>query len=303
MGFSRWADWTSERTGFGKLFRKRAFYPGGLPLFISSDHYVDPHTGLREDEINPSYNIYFSWNREKVTRLQSLGRGHYYHCRHPWLDSPHRTVALGKAGSGTLLFWPHSRPGIEFHVDLEKTMDLLASLPRWYRPFTINLSCHDIAKGLHTKLRKLKIPITTAGSLLSQNFPSRFYEILSEYQFTAGIDPGSHVFYSLDAGRPHRLLHIGETEYFSHEGTKEGATFNWVTVNYGDSQDQSGILSRYLDLKLDHDKVTLQQRDWARTQMGVDSHMSRSEFSRIIWGQLGSKSSLGEIERRKENGN
>lgn len=60
MGIARWSDWTSERTGFGRLFRKRAKYPSFLPLRISSDHYVDAHTGIRDDERVPRHDIYFS---------------------------------------------------------------------------------------------------------------------------------------------------------------------------------------------------------------------------------------------------
>ncbi len=50
-GLSPWAYWESERTGFGRQFRRRAFYPSILPLMLSSDHYVDPLVTLRDNEV------------------------------------------------------------------------------------------------------------------------------------------------------------------------------------------------------------------------------------------------------------
>ena len=53
-GFAPWVNWESERTGFGKLIRRMAFYPSFLPLFVSSDHYVD---NLIEPLIKKGYKI------------------------------------------------------------------------------------------------------------------------------------------------------------------------------------------------------------------------------------------------------
>jgi len=286
MGFAPWSDWTSERTGFGKLFRKRAKYPSFLSLKISSDHYVDAHTGIRDDERSPRHDIYLSWNRDKVDRLSAVGSARYIHCQHPWLKSPGRFAALKSGGDGTLFFWPHSRPGVRVHVDPREVADSLRRLPNWYQPVSLMLSSHDIDERLHKDLAPLGFPMYTAGSLLNQNFPQYFYALLSRFAFTASLNPSSHAFYSLDVGKPHRLLEFGEIDFEYHLGDGSVTRRNWYESNYFDSPNLEDIRDRHLDLLLPHRTVSRGQQNWVRSLLGEDAALSDSEFARLVWGSL-----------------
>ena len=286
MGLARWSDWTSERTGFGRLFRKRATYPSFLPLRISSDHYVDAHTGVRDDEAVPRHDIYFSWNRDKVETLSAVGRARYIHCQHPWLRSPDRLAASKGGGRGTLFFWPHSRPGVNALVDLNQLGDSLRRLPDWYQPVSLMLSSHDIDKLLHKDLALLGFRMYTAGSVLSQDFPRRFYAVLSRFAFTASLNPSSHTFYSLDVGKPHRLLDLGNVnfEYRLEDGSVTRR--NWYESNYADSSNFENIRDQHLDLLLPHRSVSRGQQSWARGLLGEEAALSDSEFAKLVWGSL-----------------
>ena len=148
------------------------------------------------------------------------------------------------------------------------------------------LSSHDIDTSLHKELAPLGFRMYTAGSVLNQNFPQHFYTLLSRVAFTASVNPTSHVFYSLDVGKPHRLLGLGDIEFEYHLEDGSVTRRNWYETHYSDSPNFLSIRDQHMDLLLPHRTVSRGQQNWARNLLGEDASLSDSEFAKLVWSSL-----------------
>lgn len=210
-GLAPWMAWESERTGFGLGIRFGGLLPPFLPLAVKSDHYADPVTALKDNEVNNQWGLYLTWSPTKARILNEAG-GNAVCIKHPW-----RYLGLGRIdriGSGSLIFLPHSHESLLSEFHWENVREELRSLDSKYLPLTICLGAQDIKLGLHKVVRaELGLPIVSAGDLLSQLFPFRFWSLMARYKYTAGFNLGSHAMYCLWAGRPFRLLADGAFSY------------------------------------------------------------------------------------------
>lgn len=288
LGYSPWAAWEAERTGFGLGFRRAAHYPSWLPLFITSDHYVSPLIELRENETNPEYGVYLSWNAQKVGILREAGVN-ALHCKHPWNYLNLDTTYAGPSRSGTLVFWPHSHGTVREDTNPEDFVSTLMALPDYYRPFTLCLMSYDIKLGLHKKLRKFGFPLTTVGDVNSQRYPRRFFRLMRNFWFAAGPDMGTQIYYTLWSGRPYRL--VGRETFQLKTLT---APDTWQRTSLTDQFDRlfptvelrRKVTDFESSLELDLEQPLDMQIKFVQENMGMDSSMTRKDLSRIIWDQL-----------------
>lgn len=288
LGLAPWASWESERTGFGLGLRRAARYPSFLPIFITSDHGVDPYIDMRDNELNPAFGVYLSWNARKVPLLREAGVN-AHHCRHPYTYLPLDIPQSGPSEGGTLVFWPHSHSRNHEQTDPAKFVSSLMELPDYYRPFTICLQSYDIGLGLHTRLRKLGLPLTTAGDVNSQKYPYRLFHLLRNFQFTAGNTIGSHIYYCFWAGRPFRL--VGQDSF---QMKRLNASGKWEYSTLLEEYERlypNVELRRQVDdfessLELDLRHPLEMQVKYVREQMGLGSSMTRRDLRQIIWEQF-----------------
>lgn len=204
-GLSPWATWESERTGFGLGFRKAGSYPPFLPLFFSSDHYADPITELRPNEVNPAYGVHLTWNPVKVEKLRSLGVDSHL-VQHPWRYLGLKTTPA-PPNKSTLLFLPHSHDRLRVELDWGPLQESLEEKGLAAGRVAICLGSFDIQRGFHKEVReRLKLPIVTAGDTTSQLFPYRLWKLISGFAFTAGLSPGSQMYYAVMASRQYHLF-------------------------------------------------------------------------------------------------
>ena len=286
QGLAPWAFWESERTGFGRLIRRRALFPSCLPLMVASDHYVDPLVTMRDNELNTRANTYLTWNHRKMQILRQFGV-RAYHVRHPWLSLLKRISQSVPENDrhGTLIFWPHSNDLVTPRVELHSFLADVRQLGESYEPFVICLMSHDVDAGLHKSLRSLGIPITTAGSVTSQNFPRKFLGLVSRFRYTAGPNLGSHVFYSLSMGIPYRLvgsmtLHRGQID----QDLGIGEEFDDLSEDYPDPVDRREIEALMDLLRKHHTTVPPNLIHFSDQQMGAGAKISRIRFALLIWG-------------------
>lgn len=287
-GLSPWAYWESERTGFGRQFRRRAFYPSILPLMLSSDHYVDPLVTLRDNEVDSQAKAYLTWNYTKMQRLRKAGVA-AYHVKHPWSSLLLRwSECLPLCNRrGTLVFWPHSNDLVMPEMQLERFVAALHQLGDEYEPFAICLTSHDVEKGVHKSLRQFGLPITTAGALTSQSFPEVFLGLISRFRYTAGPGLGSHVYYALALGIPFRL--VDPTSFRYRSVGKDGApgqVYDDLSEDYPDPVDREIIDDLMDSLKSPYEDVPMHLREFASHQLGESAGMSRARFSILAWSVL-----------------
>lgn len=286
-GLSRWAAWESERTGFGLGFRAGAFFPPFFPLNFSSDHYANPITGKRENEINPAFGVYLTWSAKKAKLLNSDGV-HAFVTRHPWAYLGLRRSEPPK-NKGTLVFLPHSRKGSATPIDWGSFFSHLNSLPRKYRPFSLCLGAQDITNGFHKEVRKFGFPLYTAGDVMSQLFPYRFWRLISRFSYTAGINTGSHAFYCIWAGRPYRLFGTDSWQFWetNSSGVLEQIPHEVLfSRDYPDDETALSMTRFEESLFRDFDTPSDQQSEFVRVTLEPSNSVTRTGLIRIVWGQL-----------------
>lgn len=287
-GKSPWAFWESERTSFGKTFRWLAKYPSFLPLFFSSDHYVYPSLMCRSNETSPEVDLYVSWNKAKVNILKNKYNKKAIHLTHPWLSWRKRKYPNGRTSeSGTILFWPHSHPTLDVHVDFDLLIKKIENLPSTYKPLTIMMSSHDIEAKSHYEIRRLGYPIVTAGALTSQKFIDRFYKIISNFRYAVGLDASTQAFYCLEFGIPYLLIADDSValESLGSPDRKKGF-YDWLSLDFPDENEKTRYLNWYNSLKNYVSHPTESQIEFVQEQLGVNSETSRIKFATIVWWQL-----------------
>ena len=287
-GLAPWAAWEAERTGFGLGFRCAAGFPLFLPLLFTADHYADPITELRANEISNKFKTHLSWYGPKVKILREEGVDAYC-VWHPWnylgLRSRPRVP-----GCGTLLFLPHWHSGIEIDINWSGLRAELASLPTWYQPFTVMLGAGEIREGLHLTVReKLGLPIVTAGRMESQLFPYRFWRILNSFSQSAGAFLGSHVFYSVWAGRPHRYLDPSNILISLKKNSEELSDLSheeWMKSSYPDIETRAKMADFNHSLSFDLQSPTEDQVAFVQECLRSSDALDRAQLAKLIWSRF-----------------
>jgi hypothetical protein len=281
-----WAAWESENSSFGKAFRKWAYFPKFLPLYLSSDHGV--HWGARcwPNEIESRFKSFFTWNKKKCNVMRKVHRKRAYHVSHPWVNYRKKYFPeLPNARAATLVFYAHSNTTTTpVYDDLDKYINDLKALPEKYQPIVICLSFHDINKELHKKFRKYRLPLVTAGTTNSQLFVDRFYSLAYQFQFSSSSNIGSHTYYLMEAGIPFFLY--GPYPQYKHKGSSFVKDGDLSLSNYGDDEDINELMKFRELLSTNHDEVTQEQYVIISKHLGLDSEMSRFRMSLILWWEL-----------------
>ena len=287
-GLSVWATWESERTSFGKTFRKMIGYPRFLPLFFSSDHYVDMLTSYRENEANPTYPLYLTWNKEKCTKLRNDYSVDAVHVQHPWISYRRKKFSVrNKESNGTLLFWPHSSEHLIVQLDIDKVKQVLAGIPEKYKPVSICISAHDIQFGLLQKIRTLNYPIYTVGNVQDQRFVDKFYTLINNFQFAAGFFPGSHVYYLHEFGIPYLAFDPSLVRTYSLGSMAiEDGEFDLIAKDYPDVNQRKIFDTWFEQMQNYSDSVSIEQMEFAAEQLGCKSSTSIWRVRKLVYMAL-----------------
>ena len=122
--------------------------------------------------------------------------------QHPWIE--YRRKAGFKPSAtrrGTLIFVPHSVPGLSFeHFDESIFFEKALSLPREMHPISFSLHWHDVMDGMAHRMRDKGLSVTSAGDTMSPFFADRFYRMVSKYKFASSSSYGSQINYLHELG-------------------------------------------------------------------------------------------------------
>lgn len=275
---AKWLAWESERTGFGRGFRHEMRLHASFPLAICSDHYVDHLNVIRDNEANSPLPFYLTWNKKKAAKLAAVRKG-VIHTRHPWMALEARKSFAPKPTRGMLFFYPHIHANLRVEVDLDRLTSALNGLSAEYQPVTIAVSSQCIEQGVHQVLRPLGFPLTTIGNMLDPAFPELFYSLLQHFRFTGGLNVGSHVYYSLEAGVPHYLLsHRVPFELLVR--TEENDRFRPHTMadDYPDEESQATQQWLVSQLQQQHQIIPSEVRTFIDEQFGKRAQTSRAKL-------------------------
>ena len=287
-GKSVWAAWESERTSFGKTFRRMIKYPSFLPLFFSSDHYVDMLTSYRPNEARPMYSLYFTWNQDKCSILREQYKVNAFHIEHPWMHYRRKKYPKhSQTGIGTLIFWPHSHGSLNVKVNFDAVKKEFEKLPSMYHPLSICVSSLDVQIGLHKQLRQLGYPLYTIGNVSSQNFVDRFYTTLNQFRFAGGFYLGSHIYYCHEFEVPYIAMDysVVELESRGNDGIPDG-TFDFLNKDYPEESQRHIFDTWYSSLMEYSESVTEKQLLFARENLGCFAATSLMEIRLHVFRAL-----------------
>ena len=289
-GFAPWVNWESERTGFGKLIRRMAFYPDFLPLFVSSDHYVDHLIKYRENEYNFIGSAYLTWNSRKADLMRSLGLN-AVHILHPFLFWSQRQIPFQNDKNGTLVFWPHSSELVRVICNnLDQYFALLKKLPHEFHPIKFVVSSQDILSSDESVQLQVKqlfngpFKVDSIGNILDKNYYKSFYDQITRVRLATSSMGGSQVFYSISAGVPYWI--VGD-ELFSLFHKVDGEFIPWdPSVDYPNQSDLKTYNWFMNELRKFNEPISDELLEFVKSNLGFYATTTRISLAKEVWGSL-----------------
>lgn len=285
-GLSPWVRWESENSSFGKCFREWSGFPKILPLFVVSPHGAYAGSTLWPNEVRPGTQTFFGWPDKRVTRRIDEFRMHSFAVQHPWVSYRKKTFGEPRSVRNGALFF-HAHSGLSYDVELDDEVALrqyLQKVEDMCGRVSICLSFHDVAKGLHLRIREWGFPLVTAGHSSDQRFVDRFYSLIYRFAYTLSDEIGSQVFYCIEAGIPHFLTPIGMKFLGTGIGKPAGAELSWES--YGDADDVRKLMAFRATL-FDFEKTpTPEQTTFVQKALCVDAGISPRRARLVLWNEF-----------------
>ena len=289
-GFAPWVNWESERTGFGKLIRRMAFYPSFLPLFVSSDHYVDHLIEYRENEYNFIGSAYLTWNLRKADLMRSQGLN-AIHVLHPFLFWIRKQITFQNDRNGTLVFWPHSSQFVQVICNnLDEYFELLKNLPQEFHPIKFVVSSQDLSSSderVQLQVKKLfdgPYQVDSIGNIFDKNYYKSFYDQITRVRLVTSSMAGSQVFYSLSVGIPYW---IAGDDLFSLYHKVEGEFVPWnPIVDYPKQSDLNTYNWFMKELRNFNESISNELLEFVKTNMGFYATTTRISLAKEVWWSL-----------------
>lgn len=193
--------WTWEVYSLGATLR-RVFGLGWVKaLHVGSDHGISLATEPAEADLRLQTGLHVTWSSWRAKMVFPDGRL-VLRAQHPWvLFRKIRGYSLSGKAKGTLVFVPHSVPGLEYEeFSLEEFLKTLDLLPKKLRPFTLCLQFHDATLEASLKIAKTGYRFVTLGNSLSPSYADRFYSLIQNFEYATSPSIGSQLFYCHEMG-------------------------------------------------------------------------------------------------------
>ena len=280
QGFAPWVNWSSELYSYGRCLREITQFPKILPIFAASDHGVNYCLHLDEYAINSQLPLYFTSNRLRQKRLQSLTKSKVIYIQHPMVQW--RKIFTAKSSElGSLIFFPHSS-GHTFPVSVPDFVSEVNKIDSNYMPFTIMLHMHDVIAGVHIELLNLGFNVVTAGNTSSTKFAQRFYELLESHRYIFSFGLGSHVFYSLEAGKELILLPL-LNQQTTADGLYGAGYFSDMPL---DSESRPEFQKFCSNLMNSSSSNRNEIQNYVASKLGLDSEYTTDELRHDLYSAL-----------------
>lgn len=199
--------WNWEVYGLGSTLRKVLGIGWSRQLNAGSDHGVNLGTEPGEADIKLQTDLYLTWSSWRA-QMSFPDNRVVVRVQHPWV--PYRKIRryhLSPKARGTIVFVPHSVPGLryeEFNLDL--FLDNLELLPAELRPLTLCLQFHDASAESALKITKAGHRCVTVGNSLSPSYADRFYALIRNFEYATSPSIGSQLFYCHELGNKYFLF-------------------------------------------------------------------------------------------------
>jgi len=300
----------------GKLIKQKYFYPQFLDLYVTVEHGI--HEESSADAILPDIlqdtQVFLFCRKVKSRYKKVLTSGNmfvYY--------KEKNKIKPKESRVGTVVFPPHSHPGINWDVNWQEYIDKLKQLPQEMFPLLICLYYHDVQKGAHNIFYENGFDVTTAGHRKDPKFIERFYEILSNVKYSTSNMIMSSTFYAVDFGIPfyfygadRGIKGIGSPIQHSKFEQNSSERFREIQNHFVEfknevSEEDKKIIYKYLGEKDDEDKrwyiTYILYREFVRYQSIFLKRNIYKSYLKLMYKKYISKNSLNifnhmELEER-----
>jgi len=259
--------WTWGLYGLGFALKSNLGLPQRQRLKLGSDHGVSLSTSPSRAEKAMESSIFITWSKWRAENMKFSDGRTVLQVQHPWV--PFRkanNIILSKEPAGTLVFVPHSVPGIPSPaLNLNAYITFINSLPKEFHPLTFCLHFNDMRRGLDKDIKKRGFRVTTAGNTLHPRFANRFYSILRDFEYATSPTIGSQLFYAHELG----------VKYFIHDYQVKAR--GEELVDAGDAAWLKTLVAR-IEEAFSRDKLNLYSAikdDIVRDALGLDIEISR----------------------------
>ncbi len=256
---------------------KYGFFPESLHCNVSIEHSVP---GADIDELPDVYldhsaycNLYFS--KRSLELFKDHPKERVYPIISPMVLYRHQNkIEQTAEARGTVYYLSHSGPR---YINSADYIDKLKSLPEEYQPVCLCLGHEDILKGgKHRIFLEAGIPVYTAGNIWDKRFGQRFYDILKNFKYAMGNEPGSFAYYAVEMGIPFSTYGLRD-QYEAPDKIKEGE--KTVDMSYPD------FINRYnLFTGKPRDIITPEQLELTRDVTGLNGKcIGRLKMAQVLY--------------------
>lgn len=189
-------------------------------------------------------------------------------------------IVQSPEAKGTIAYPAHSTHKIKLEYDLDEYCEVLRSLPEEFQPVTISLHHSDIEEyGMDKEYEKRGFKTVCASfGQGNKQFYEAFYDILKNYKYATSNEPGSHLFYAVEAGIPFFIT--GKPAHFNNEKGEDKnceAKNNISVVDY-----KYGKLAYELFSSGERGVITKEQKEFVESELGVNDGLKKAELKEVL---------------------
>lgn len=259
--------------GLENLILEQANLSKYIPLVPYYDHGWSLNDKIRQSIIDNPSREHLAWNTRVVKIHSKLKNKKFYVTGSPYTFFVNKYSIKKKFNKNTVFFFSHSTSKISQEININFLIDELNKLPENLKPVDICLHYFDI-KNYAKIFEKNGFEIRCAGKINSNDYPNKFYDILTDYSFSCSNNLGSYVLYSLYVNIPFFL--IGPEPMYDNYGLDKNVPRKYKLSQFQAAQKILPLFKNFLP------KISREQNLMMESELGIKDKINDQNLREII---------------------
>tara|TARA_A100001234_G_scaffold209193_1_gene207828 strand:+ start:572 stop:1456 length:885 start_codon:yes stop_codon:yes gene_type:complete len=262
-------------SGYGQdnLILERAKLPYSFPIIPYYEHGWSLSDELINSYKYSSSSFHLSWNtRMKEKFLKNKINKKVFITGSPFLFYKEKNDIKKKIERNSIFFVAHSTPLISSDTTIEKLDKLVRKLPDSIKP--VDICCHYFDYDKFKNMKKLGYNVLTPGKVFDNNYPKKFYEIVSKYSHAISNQLGSYTLYCIDINIPFYL--VDEAPKFTNFGGDKNVPYKYEIKDYKFAKEIIPLFTKLTD------KPNFDQKKMVNSELGVNTRIDETELRKIL---------------------
>jgi hypothetical protein len=245
------------------------------PIIPYYDHGWCLLDGMVQSVVDSPSGEYFAWNQRMMNMHKSLNKKIFI-TGSPFVYFIDKYNIKKKKKKNTIFFLGHSTPNIRAIFNISKLLDDLNKLPDSLKPIDICLHYNDL--NLEKIFLENGFKVRCAGNIISNSFPKKFFEILTDYNYSCSNILGTYVLYSLYINIPFFL--IGDEITYDNFGLDKNVPRKYKPFHSKTSQNIINLFKKF------NKKITTPQKKLIDYELGLKDKINKKDLKKIILKSL-----------------